>query len=63
MKVKELIEKLQTMHQDADVLLESDGIEHLDEIFESWDDSEEGRIAERRGNPYWEVWLCSESRA
>jgi len=60
MKVQELIEKLQKINPEAHVYVNSDGVMPLDDVLETWDDSDEGRAAMRRGDTWWECWLIAE---
>ena len=63
LKVKDLIEKLKTFHEDAEVYADVDGLSIIEDAFETWDDCEEARYQMRKhrnGEPFWEVWLVGE---
>ena len=60
MKVNELIAKLQRCHDDAEVYIESDGLNIAHDVLETWDDSEGYVARAARNEVEWVVYIVPE---
>ena len=62
MTVKELIEKLQKCHPDAEVYLNGDGFDAAGDVSETWDDSEGYAARFARNQVWWVVYIDGEEK-